>query len=141
MDSIREGTYFKKKEDVQRAITLWSASKAATFRLVESRPRTWAVECSTKDPSYPQERLHGVYCNWSMRASKQAIFGKWKIVKWVPEHRCTGANVSRADRNVTSTVIVALIFPKVREDPAYASKFIQADVHREYRVRVGYKKA
>jgi len=141
LDSIRIGTTFKTKEDVQRAVTLWSARRSVTYRLLESRPHTWVVECITRDPSFPQERLHGAYCNWSMRASKKVLSNKWKIVKWVDEHRCGGANAENVDRNVTSREIAALIFPKVRDDPSYKVAFIRTDVHTEYGVRVSYKKA
>jgi hypothetical protein len=122
-ESISVDTIFKSKEAVQNAIALWSARKGVNYRTVESKSTTWAVECVTRAPNYPQEMLHGVICPWSIRASKQRWSGKWKMVRWVGRHTCAGAGSS--SRNITQKQIAALVIPHVKTDLGYKVKSVQ----------------
>ena len=54
-ESIDVGVYFKSKKAVQDVVAAWSVKRGMTYRTVESRKKTWAVECVTRGPKYPRE--------------------------------------------------------------------------------------
>ncbi|CAI9105844.1 OLC1v1004861C1 [Oldenlandia corymbosa var. corymbosa] len=139
--TVRHGVHFANKKEVQTAVGEWTLRQGRACRVKYSRPYTWAAECETKGPKYPEELLHGTTCLWKCRATLQKDTNTWRMVVWVESHNCLGATTRNEGRNLTSTMIARLITANVRKDPGYSVAQIQVEVNKRYRVTPNYKKA
>ena len=92
------------------------------------------MECVIHGSKYPKEKMHEIFCSWTIRASEQRDLGLWRMVKWVEDHTCAGANIGREDRNVTSKNIATLIMAHIMKEPGYKVKHIQTAVHNHFQV-------
>ncbi|CAI9108371.1 OLC1v1007944C1 [Oldenlandia corymbosa var. corymbosa] len=138
--TVRHGVHFANKKEVRTAVGEWSLRQGRACRVKYSRPYTWATECETKGPKYPEELLHGTTCLWKCRATSQKDTNTWRMVVWIESHNCLGATTRNEARNLTSTMIARLITANVRKDPGYSIAQIQVEVNKRYRVTPYCKK-
>ncbi|CAI9116577.1 OLC1v1017763C1 [Oldenlandia corymbosa var. corymbosa] len=125
--TARHGVHFANKKEVQTAVGEWTLRQGRACRVKYSRPYTWAAECETKGPKYPEELLHGTTCLWKCRATLQKDTNTWRMVVWIESHNCLGATTRNEGRNLTSTMIARLITANVRKDPGYSVAQIQVE--------------
>ncbi|CAI9106425.1 OLC1v1005578C1 [Oldenlandia corymbosa var. corymbosa] len=89
--TIRHGVHFANKKEAQTAVGEWSLQQGRACRVKYSRSYTWATECETKGPKYPEELLHSTTSLWKCRATLQKDTNTWRMVVWIESHNCLGA--------------------------------------------------
>ncbi|XP_071907847.1 uncharacterized protein [Coffea arabica] len=124
-NNIRLHMRFESKQQLSRAIRMWSITHNREFRVVESKRNTWVAKCKSAiersfttaaDSSEPP-------CDWCVRAVKK----KTRIV----------ANNQVGERSQLSGHVVH----SIEDDPGYKVKNIVSDVKKVLKVDVSYKKA
>ncbi|KAL3502784.1 hypothetical protein ACH5RR_037233 [Cinchona calisaya] len=135
-NDIQLHMYFESKEQVTKAVTMWSIAQQREFKVIESRKRTWAAKCKTASSG----RLAAGDCDWSIRVRGNESLTVWNVTKWVKDHVCLGEISGNNNRNHTSTVIANQIMHLIENDPGHKVKQIQAYVKNSLKVDITYKK-
>nr|XP_027069017.1 uncharacterized protein LOC113694296 [Coffea arabica] len=142
-NNIRMHMRFESKQQLSRAIRMWSINNNREFRVVESKSNTWVAKCKSAvqrsfttaaDSSEPP-------CDWCVRAVKKKTHGLWQITKWVNDHNCLGDLISNSNASLTSSVITRHIVHNIEDDPGYKVKSIVSHVKEVLKVDVSYKNA
>ncbi|XP_071722020.1 uncharacterized protein [Rutidosis leptorrhynchoides] len=139
--TIKLGTYFSNKEEVQGAIALWSARRGAEYRTTSSDKTVWAAECVNRPNRRDKKPFSGTVCNWKIRACFKGEYRTWQMTVWCEGHNCDGSNNGRDDRNISQSHVAHVITGKIRDRPSYPIKSIVEDCETYFGCKIGRKKA
>lgn len=130
---LRLEQLFDSKEDVQRAVKLWSIKELREYKVRESTPTTWYVRCKARNSTPP--------CNWQLRATLRSSHNMWMIVTLADEHTCVRVSNRNDHRQLSGDIIAEHIIPHIINGPLFKVKEIQTSVKQEFHCDVSYKKA
>lgn len=142
-NNIRLHMRFESKQQLSRAVRIWSINHNREFKVIESKSNTWVAKCksaferSTTTANAPSDPA----CNWCIRAVKKKTHGLWQITKWVNDHNCLDGLVSNNNTSLTSSVIARHILRNIEDDPGFKVKSIMSYIKDLLKVDVSYKKA
>lgn len=66
---------FVSKQQLVKAIRMWSIDQNREFRVVESKRDTWVVRCKSWCGGTSTEE-----CDWSIRALRKKTHGLWQLL-------------------------------------------------------------
>ncbi|XP_071724091.1 uncharacterized protein [Rutidosis leptorrhynchoides] len=139
--TIKLGTHFSNKEELQGAVAIWSTRRGAEHRTTLSDKTRWAAECINRPNRRTNAPFNSTVCNWRIRALYKSEYRTWQITVWCDGHNCDGANNERDDRNISQNHVAYVITSKIRERPNYPIKSIIDDCEAVFGCRIGRKKA
>ncbi|KAI3779089.1 hypothetical protein L2E82_08571 [Cichorium intybus] len=142
-NKIRLGMQFESREDVKKAVTLWSIAQNREFKVYESKSRLWVAKCKTlgREEESSNIAFNTPHYTWYVRAVKKKNHHMWKITRWVGTHNCFGSCIGNNNRNLNSEIIASYVIHSIKKDVAYPVKQIQADIKNSLNVNVSYGKA
>lgn len=134
--NIRLHMRFESKQQLVRAIRMWSINQNREFKVVESKRDTWVAKCkSSFDGTSTTE------CDWSVRALRKKTHKLWQISRWVSDHACLGTLSGNNSTSLTSSVIARHIVRSVKDDPEFKVKNIISAIKKDWKIDITYKKA
>lgn len=80
-NKITLGMQFESKQQVKKAVTLWSIAQNREFKVYESKNNYWVAKCKTLgDEAESSNTMHYTpRCTWYVRASKKKNNHMWTI--------------------------------------------------------------
>ena len=142
-NNIRLHMRFESKQQLSRAVRMWSINHNREFRVIESKSNTWFAKCKSSIERTPSTSTAPSYppCDWCVRAVKKKTHGMWQITKWVNDHNCLGDMIRNNNTSLTASVISRHILRSIEDDPGLKVKNILSFVKENLKVDVSYKKA
>ncbi|XP_057247564.1 uncharacterized protein LOC130589931 [Beta vulgaris subsp. vulgaris] len=127
------GQEFASLQQLKNFVKAWSISRNQMFRVLESEPTKYVIECARKEVCH---------CPWRLRAIMTKSFS-FKIVRYVGPHasNCLG-DITCGDHPLISSDFVAdLIEDFIRTDPSFKVQSILTFVKNQYQFSITYKRA
>ncbi|XP_071912364.1 uncharacterized protein [Coffea arabica] len=142
-NNIRLHMRFESKQQLSRAVRMWSINHNREFRVIESKSNTWFAKCKSSIERIPSTSTAPSYppCDWCVRAVKKKTHRIWQITKWVNDHNYLGDMIRNNNTSLTASVISRNILRSIEDDPGLKVKNILSFVKKNLKVDVSYKKA
>nr|KAJ0213933.1 hypothetical protein LSAT_V11C400197080 [Lactuca sativa] len=122
---------FKDKEELIRAIKLYSIRTHKPFEVVETRPTLWTIRC----------KLHlQSGCKWQVRAIKRKRSGYFEITKYMGPHTCLYNNISQDHPNLDGSLIAQETKHLIKEQPSISIPALRAEIVDKLGYIPSYKK-
>ncbi|CAH1419903.1 unnamed protein product [Lactuca virosa] len=111
--------YFKDKEELIRAIKLYSIRTHKQFEVVETRLTLWTIRC----------KLHlQSGCKWQVRAIKRKRSVYFEITKYTGPHTCLHNNISQDHPNLDGSLISQETKHLIKEQPSISIPALRAEM-------------
>ncbi|XP_057247563.1 uncharacterized protein LOC130589930 [Beta vulgaris subsp. vulgaris] len=133
VDEVDQRTRVASLQQLKNFVKAWSISRNQMFRVLESEPTKYVIECARKEVCH---------CPWRLRAIMTKSFS-FKIVRYVGPHasNCLG-DITCGDHPLISSDFVAdLIEDFIRTDPSFKVQSILTFVKNQYQFSITYKRA
>ncbi|KAH0688497.1 hypothetical protein KY290_017321 [Solanum tuberosum] len=128
---LKKGMFFSSKEELKRAMTIWSLKKNKEFKVMTSNKSLWVVRC----------KFHTLLgCLWFLRGRKVGD-NLWKIGKYIENHRCETEGLSRGHANLNTNLIASLILNQIQKNPKVLVVDVISKVHEKFGHQITYRKA
>ncbi|XP_023763670.1 uncharacterized protein LOC111912174 [Lactuca sativa] len=122
---------FKDKEELIRAIKLYSIRTHKQFEVVETRPTLWTIRC----------KLHlQSSCKWQVRAIKRKQSEYFEITKYTGPHTCLHDNISQDHPNLDGNLIAQETKHLIKEQPSISIPTLRAEIVDKLGYIPSYKK-
>ncbi|XP_021724591.1 uncharacterized protein LOC110691915 [Chenopodium quinoa] len=128
------GQEFDSLHQLKDIVKSYSITKNQSFRVVESEPSKYVVECKRK-------KTHN--CPWKLRAIKDPMLPIFRVVKYNGPHanNCVGDIISGDHQNLTSEFVCNIILDLVRVDPSLKIRAIVQVIKDRTEFSITYRKA
>lgn len=139
-NTIRQGMFFKSKEEVMSAVRGWNVACNRELLVKETRPNCWRAICYTRSKKFEQQVSNTQECHWYASAVLKKYHHMWQLTKWVDRHTCYGTVVSNNNRCVSSKDVAFYIANQISTNIAYEIKHIRTDIKNVLNVDISYAK-
>nr|KAJ0195883.1 hypothetical protein LSAT_V11C700382650 [Lactuca sativa] len=114
---------FKDKEELIRAIKIYSIKTHKQFVVIETRPTLWTIRCKLHSQSG---------CKWQVRAIKRN--------EYIGPHTCLNNNISQDHPNLDGNLIAQETKHLIKEQPSISIPTLKAEIVEKLGYIPSYKK-
>ena len=122
---------FKNKEEVIRAVKLYSIRRNQQYEVVESCPIIWRLRCK----KYLESG-----CGWKLRACKRSTYGLFEITQYNGPHSCLHSELSQDHPHIDASLIANEVQHFVKEQPSITVSALRAEIMKILNYTISYNK-
>nr|KAJ0206620.1 hypothetical protein LSAT_V11C500279080 [Lactuca sativa] len=122
---------FKNKDELIRAIKLYTIRKHRQYEVVETCPTIWKIRCKLCSQTG---------CKWQLRACKRKRSEYFEITQYIGPHTCSQYKITQDHPNLDASLIAQETEHLIKEQPSISIPTLRAEIIDKLGYTPSYRK-